>query len=120
MKTLKYLMMVAIALLLTACGGQTKTTNGADEAKATSVESSEDLDAILDSYEACVTEYVEIAEKASKGDLGAISELTKSAEKLQEISGKLTSDAASMTPEQAKRLHEITQKMTDAAQSLNK
>ena len=111
--------MVAIALLLSACGGQTKTTNGADEAQAPSVESSEDWDAILDSYEDCVTEYIEIAEKASKGDIGAISELSKSAEKLQEFAGKFTSGAASMTPEQAKRLQEISQKMADAAQSMN-
>ena len=119
MKTLKYLMMVAIALLLTACGGQTKTTNGADEAQAPSVESSEDWDALLDSYEACVTEFIEISEKASKGDLEAISELSKSSEKLQEFAGKFTSGAASMTPEQAKRLQEISQKMADAAQSMN-
>lgn len=118
-------MMVAIALLFTACGGQTKTTDGADEAQAPAVESvasesgAEDWDAILDSYEACVTEYIEIAEKASKGDIGAISELSKSAEKLQEFAGKFTSGAASMTPEQAKRLQEISQKMADAAQSMN-
>lgn len=118
--------MVAIALLLTACGGQSKTTNGADEAQAPGVESvapesgAEDWDAILDSYEACVTEFLEISEKASKGDLEAISELSKSSEKLQEFAGKFTSGAASMTPEQAKRLQEISQKMADAAQSMNK
>ena len=126
MKTFKYLMMVAIALLFTACGGQTKTTDGADEAKAPGVESvesesgSEDWDELLDSYEAYVNDYVEFLEKASKGDMEAINELPEFLEKSQEMQEKLTKGAGSMTPEQSKRILEITQKLTDAAQSMNK
>ena len=125
MKTFKYLMMVAIALLFTACGGQTKTTNGADEAKAPGVESvesesgAEDWDELLDSYEAYVNEYIEFIEKASKGDTEAINELPEFLKKSQEIQEKLTNGAGSMTPEQQKRLLEITQKLADAAKSAN-
>ena len=125
MKTFKYLMMVAIALLFTACGGQTKTTDGADEAKAPGVESveaesgAEDWDELLDSYEAYVNEYIEFIEKASKGDTEAINELPEFLKKSQEIQEKLTNGAGSMTPEQQKRLLEITQKLADAAKSAN-
>ena len=123
MKTFKYLMMVAIALLFTACGGQTKTTDGADEAKAPGVESvesesgAEDWDAVLDTYESYVTEYTEILKKASNGDKEAIDELHKFVEKTQEIQKKLSKGAGSMTPEQVKRLTEISQKMVDASKS---
>ncbi|MGM9696576.1 MAG: hypothetical protein ACI3X8_06865 [Alloprevotella sp.] len=123
MKTFKYLMMVAIALLFTACGGQTKTTDGADEAKAPGVESvesesgAEDWDAVLDTYESYVTEYTEILKKASNGDKEAIDELHNFVEKTQEIQKKLSKGAGSMTPEQVKRLTEISQKMVDASKS---
>ena len=123
MKTFKYLMMVAIALLFTACGGQTKTTDGADEAKAPSVESvesesgAEDWDAVLDTYESYVTEYTEILKKASNGDKEAIEELHNFVEKTQEVQQKLSKGAGSMTPEQVKRLTEISQKMVDASKS---
>lgn len=115
--------MVAIALLFTACGGQTKTTDGADEAKAPGVESvesesgAEDWDAVLDTYESYVTEYTEILKKASNGDKEAIDELHKFVEKTQEIQKKLSKGAGSMTPEQVKRLTEISQKMVDASKS---
>ena len=125
MKTFKYLMMVAIALLFAACGGQTKTTDGADEAKAPGVESvesesgAEDWDAILDSYESYVTEYAELVKKASSGDMEAIDELPKFLEESQEMQEKLSKGAGSMTPEQQKRLLEITKKLADAAKSAN-
>ena len=116
--------MVAIALLFTACGGQTKTTDGADEAKAPGVESveaesgAEDWDAILDSYESYVTEYAELVKKASSGDMEAIDELPKFLEESQEMQEKLSKGAGSMSPEQVKRLSELSQKMVDAANSV--
>lgn len=77
--------------------------------------SSKDWDALLDSYEKYVDQYIVYVKKAAKGDASALSEYPALMEKAEEFSNKMENAQGEMTPSQWSRYMKITSKMTKAA-----
>lgn len=75
---------------------------------------SEDWDALLDSYEQYVDEFIDFAQKAANGDQGAISQYLELMRKAQECSEKLRKAKDEMSIEQSQRLNEINMKFLNA------
>ncbi len=71
------------------------------------------VDAMLDSYEEYVTEYVSYMKKASNGDMSALSKYPELLEKSQDLSTKIKDCKEEMTNEQWSRFNEISAKMLE-------
>lgn len=78
----------------------------------------EDWDAILDSYEEYVDDYISLMKKAKNGDMDALSEYPSILKDAQELNDKLQNAQGSMSSSQVSRYAKITNKMTQAAASL--
>lgn len=78
-----------------------------------------EVDAMLESYDEYVTEYVSYMKKASSGDMSALSEYPQMLEKAQELSSKIEDCKSEMTTEQWSRFNEITAKMLDVIKDEN-
>lgn len=78
--------------------------------------SSEDWDAMLDSYEECVDKYIALLKKASAGDMTALTEYPALLSKAQEFGDKMESAKGSMSASQVARYTKITAKMLKVAQ----
>jgi len=92
--------------------------NGGDDSDDGEVSSSEDWDALLDSYDSYVTKYISFLKKAANGDVTAMTEYPALLEKAQEFSSKMQNAQGDMTASQWARYNEITMKMANAAQNL--
>lgn len=79
----------------------------------------EDWDALLNSYEEYVNSYVSMLQKASAGDMSALTESASFLQKAQELTQKLSSATSGMSSAQLSRFNEINQKMLQAAQNMN-
>lgn len=89
--------------------------DGDDSYSASSPSSnSHDWDALLDSYEEYVDEYVALAKKASKGDMSALEKYPQLLEKAQKFSDKCENVRDDMSSAQAARYMRITNKMASA------
>ena len=75
---------------------------------------SNEWDDLLDDYESYVDQYVKVYKKAMAGDMTAMSEYVKLAEKAQQLSKKIEASKGKMTNAQLQRYLKITKKMTDA------
>lgn len=75
----------------------------------------DDYDALLDSYEEYVDEYIAFFKKAQKGDVSALTEYPELLEKAQDYSDQLSKAKGSMTSSQVSRFNKITSKMAKAA-----
>ena len=80
---------------------------------------SQDWDAVLDSYEEYVNNYISLLKKAKDGDMDALSEYPSILENAQELSEKLQNAKGSMSSSQLSRYAKITTNMTKAAASMN-
>lgn len=80
----------------------------------TEIVAGNDWDKVLDEYEKYVDQYIKTYKKAMKGDMSAMSDYVKLAEKAQELSDKLDKAKGEMTDAQMKRYLKITKKMSDA------
>lgn len=89
-----------------------------DESSHAVTSTSEDWDALLDSYDSYVTKYVSLVKKAAEGDLGALAEYPELAEKAQEISERMEKAQGEMSPSQWAKYMKIAQKMMSAATEL--
>lgn len=91
-------------------------SSNSDNQESTTAASSgsEDWDALLDSYDSYVTQFVSYAKKAANGDVTALSEYPALLEKAQEFSGKMNNAQSQMSASQWTRYVEITNKMTQA------
>lgn len=89
----------------------------AEDTNATS--DSEDWDAVLDSYEEYVNNYISLLKKAKNGDMDALSEYPTVMKDAQELSEKLQKAKGSMSSSQLSRYTKITTNMTKAAASMN-
>ena len=78
--------------------------------------SSEDWDAMLDSYEEYVDKYIALLKKASAGDMTALTEYPALLSKAQEFGDKMESAKGSMSASQVARYTKITAKMLKVAQ----
>lgn len=89
------------------------------DAAVSSDSGSEDWDALLNSYEEYVNSYVSMLQKASAGDMSALTESASFLQKAQELTQKLSSATSGMSSAQLSRFNEINQKMLQAAQNMN-
>lgn len=90
-----------------------------DDDDSSSSSGDEDWDAILDSYEEYVNNYISLLKKAKDGDMDALSEYPSILENAQELSEKLQNAKGSMSSSQMSRYAKITTNMTKAAASMN-
>ena len=93
------------------------TTVSAMETKSsarTEIVAGDDWDKVLNEYEKYVDQYIKTYKKAMKGDMSAMSEYVKLAEKAQELSEKIDKAKGEMSDAQMKRYLKITKKMNDA------
>lgn len=79
---------------------------------------SEDWDAVLDSYDEYVTKYIALVQKASNGDMDALSEYPQLMEEAKELGEKLQNAKGTLSAEQWARYTKILKRMTDAAQKV--
>ena len=108
--------MMSAAVMAFLMGGIC-TTVSAMETKAsarTEIVAGDDWDKVLNEYEKYVDQYIKTYKKAMKGDMSAMSEYVKLAEKAQELSEKIDKAKGEMSDAQMKRYLKITKKMNDA------
>lgn len=77
--------------------------------------SSEDWDAILDSYDRYMDQYVKVMKKVNAGDANAYSEMMSLMQECNELNEKLASASDDMSVAQATRFQKIAAKMASAA-----
>ncbi len=82
-----------------------------DESDYTSEASGENWDAVLDSYEKYVNNYLRLMKKAKAGDASALSEYASMLQEAQEFGEKLSNAQGELTPAQQARYLKITKKM---------
>ena len=90
------------------------------ELSSTDTESTEDFDAVLESYEEYVDQYIALMKKAAKGDMDALSEYPALMEKAQELGEKMENAKGDMSASQLAKYQKITMKMAEAAQNMQK
>ena len=93
-------------------------TEDEDIAVSSSSSSSQDWDAMLDSYEEYVDNYISLLKKAANGDKSAMAEYPALMKKAQEFSNKMKNAQGSMSASQLARYTKISTKMLKAAQEM--
>lgn len=88
--------------------------NDGDESSSSG---SQNLDALLTSYEQYVDKYIALMKKAANGDMDALGEYPGFMEKAEDLSKKMQNAKGSMSASQWARYNKITQKMMQAAQN---
>ena len=110
----------ATADITVEAGDNTSVSDSdSSDAAVSSDSGSEDWDALLDSYEEYVDSYVSLLQKASAGDMSAMTESASFLQKSQELTKKLSSATSGMSLSQVKRYNQINQKMLQAAQNMH-
>lgn len=79
---------------------------------------SEDWDAVLNSYDKYVDQYISLLKKAKNGDMNALTEYPALMEKAQNLSDKMANAKDNMSPSQWAKYNKITMKMAKAAEEL--
>ena len=92
--------------------------NDDEEESFTTSSDSEDWDAVLDSYEKYVDQYISLMKKAKNGDMDALTEYPALMEKAQDLSDKMANAKDNMSPSQWAKYNKISMKMAKAAQEL--
>jgi hypothetical protein len=107
---------ITCAILAFFCCGIVPQANAVETASASTeiVAASDNWDDLLDEYEEYVDQYIKVYKKAMAGDMAALSEYMKLAEKAQSIAKKIEKSKGSMTSAQLQRYLKITKKMADA------
>ena len=88
-----------------------------DQADSSSA-SSQDWDAMLDSYEEYVDNYISLLKKAANGDRSAMAEYPALMKKAQEFGNEMKNAQGSMSASQLARYTKISTKMLKAAQEM--
>lgn len=100
----------------TSAGTDNNSSDESDSAdRSSSSASSENWDAVLDSYEEYVDQYIALLKKAKEGDMTALSEYPALLEKANDFSSKLSNADSELSTSQMARYTKITAKMTKAA-----
>lgn len=91
-----------------------------DEEEASSGSaSSSDIDAMLDSYDEYVTQYIKFVKKAANGDMSAMQEYPSLMSKAEEFEKKIDNVKGDLSAAQLARYQRIINKMLKAAQEMN-
>ena len=85
--------------------------NANDDSYSSST-SSENWDAVLDSYESYIDQYIALYKKAQAGDMSAMSEYATFMEKAAELSEKLSNAKSDMSSAQMSRFVKLQAKLT--------
>lgn len=93
-------------------------TEDEDIAVSSSSSSSQDWDAMLDSYEEYVDNYISLLKKAANGDKSAMAEYPALMKKAQEFGNEMRNAQGSMSASQLARYTKISTKMLKAAQEM--
>ena len=93
-------------------------TEDEDIAVSSSSSSSQDWDAMLDSYEEYVDNYISLLKKAANGDRSAMAEYPALMKKAQEFGNEMRNAQGSMSASQLARYTKISTKMLKAAQEM--
>lgn len=104
------------ALTFTAASFSVSATEVNSELSV-SVNAGNDWDALLDSYESYVNQYIKTMEKAKAGDATALTSYASMLKKSQDLQKKLENASSDMTPEQLARYQKINAKLLKAMQS---
>lgn len=96
-------------------GSETADNSSVSDSESADVSDSEDWDALLNSYEEYVNQYIAYVKKAAKGDATALAEYPSLMEKAQEFSEKMQGAKGDMSSAQWARYMRITNKMASAA-----
>ncbi|MDO4727212.1 MAG: hypothetical protein Q4A56_08385 [Porphyromonadaceae bacterium] len=81
--------------------------------------SNEDWDALLNSYENYINNYIRLVKKASSGDLSALSEYGEMLEQAEELGEKLEQAEGDLTPSQLAKFNKLQMKLINAAAEIN-
>lgn len=108
--------MMTAAVMAFLMGGFCTTTSAMEPQTTakTEIVAGDNWDKLLNEYEKYVDQYIKTYKKAMKGDMLAMSEYVKLAEKAQKLADKLDKAKGEMTDAQMKRYLKITNKMTEA------
>ena len=108
-------MITAAVMAFLMCGFcYTASSNVVLTTNATEILVGDNWDKLLDEYEKYVDQYIKTYKKAMKGDMSAMTEYVKLAEKAQTIANKLEKAEDEMSTAQLKRYTKITEKMLKA------
>ena len=91
-------------------------TTGNAEEEYSETGDSEDWDAILDSYESYIDQYIALYRKAMAGDMAAMTEYASFLEKATELSEKLSNAQGEMNSAQINRFVKLQGKLTSGLQ----
>jgi DNA-binding ferritin-like protein len=107
---------LTVAMMAFLMGGISTTVSAMEVASSVKVENvaGDNWDKLLDEYEKYVDQYIKTYKKAMQGDMTALGEYVKLAEKAQKLAEKLENAEDEMTPAQMKRYIKITEKMANA------
>ena len=107
-KSINILIVITLAIILGACGGDEKKSASGDKG----------LDGTLDRYEEFVDEYIALVKKAAAGDLSAFSDYAAVMEKAEALNNTLTEDEDQLSAAQIQRMMKIQMKMANAAMEM--
>jgi hypothetical protein len=110
----KTLLTVAMVAFLMGSFCTTATAMESTSKAKTEIVAGDDWDKLLKEYEKYVDQYIKTYKKAMSGDMSAMGEYAKLAEKAQKLSNQLEKAKDEMTPAQVKRYVKITEKLTKA------
>lgn len=108
--------LLTVAMVAFLIGGVCTTVSAMENNRTAKSEifAGDDWDKILNEYEKYVDQYIKTYKKAMSGDITAMNEYVKLAEKAQKLAENLENAEDEMTPAQLKRYAKITEKMTNA------
>jgi hypothetical protein len=110
----KRIITAAVMAILMGVFCFTASANVVPTKDATEVFAGDKWDKLLDEYEKYVDQYIKTYKKAMKGDMTAMGEYVKLAEKAQKLAEQLEDAEDDMSAAQLKRYAKITEKMTKA------
>jgi hypothetical protein len=99
---------------------EASTTNGSANKTDSKIQSDENWDQLLDSYDAYVNSYIKLLKKAQKGDASAISEYPAMLENALSLQEKLQGEKGNLSASQLTRLVKIQAKTAEAAIEMQK
>jgi len=97
---------------------ETESASSYDDDDSDISNSSEDWDAILNSYEQFINKYISLLKKAQNGDMSAMTEYTEYMEKATDLAEKLENADDELTPAQAAKFVKLQTKLANAAVNL--
>lgn len=99
-------------------GGSSADSDDSSSESSVSSSGSSDMDALIDSYEEYVTDYIKLMKKAQAGDMTAMTEYPALLENAQDLQNKLNKSQGDMSTAQAARFSRIITKMASAASAM--